>query len=430
MAAYLKMPKLSDTMTEGTLVKWLKNEGDSVAMDEDIAEVETDKATMTMPSFDEGTLHKIYVKEGDTVALGATLALVLAEGEEPPEDADSPPDDGTSTPAEPDAEDEEAGEHEEAPETPAEEKPEKETKGSAPRTSPSPVSSGTRVKASPLARKLAAERGVDIARLQGTGPGGRIVKDDVENAPPGGSGSNLGLLPPPVMTGDQTIPVTGIRRVIAQRLLESKTTIPHFYLNIEIDADPLMALRSQVNEASVANEGPKYTVNDFIMRAAVLAAGAVPAVNASFQGDSVVQYGDVNLSVAVAVEEGLVTPVIRSAQTKSIKELAAEIKDLATRAREKKLSPDEMQGGTLTLSNLGAYGISNFDAIINPPQAIILSIGAISKQAVVDEHDRIVPGLRMWVGMSCDHRVVDGAVGAQYLSELKHFLQNPVLLIS
>ena len=436
MASYLKMPKLSDTMSEGTLVKWLKSEGDSVGMDEDIAEVETDKATMTMPSFDEGIIHKIYVQEGETVPLGATLALVLEEGEDPPEDADSPPD---SEPAaqkeESDSEPEEASNERDEPTE--ESRPEKTQstpapkKSTAPSASPAPTTeSGKRIKASPLARKLAGERGIDLSRVRGTGPGGRIVKDDLDYAQTGGGGSDLGLIPAPNAGADEVLPLSGMRRVIAQRLLESKTTIPHFYLNIEVDTEPLMTMRGQVNEASLANDGPKYTVNDFIMRATVLAASAVPEVNASFQCDSILQIGEIHLSVAVAIEDGLVTPVIRSAQSKSIKELAAEMKDLAVRARDKKLAPDEMQGGTITISNLGAFGIGHFDAIINPPQAAILSIGTISKQPVVNEHNQIVPGQRMWIGMSCDHRVIDGAVGARFLSELKRLLETPVLLVS
>jgi len=411
MAAYLKMPKLSDTMSEGTLVKWLKKEGETVKMDEDIAEVETDKATMAMPSFDEGILYRVYVKEGETVALGAALALILEVGEEPPADADKAPGVAESAPV-------------------AAKESAAEVKASTPVAVPdaksvvaashAPVSTSGRIKASPLARKLAEEQGVDLRRVSGTGPGGRILKKDVENAPAGGGGggSSLGLLPATVSRPDQTLPLSGMRRVIAQRLLESKTTIPHFYLNIEIDTEPLMTLREQVNAASTANGGPKYTVNDFIMRATVLATDSVPAVNASFQGDAILQHGEINLSVAVAIEEGLVTPVIRSAQLKSIKDLAAEIKDLATRAKDKKLTPAEMQGGTITISNLGAFGIGHFDAIINPPQAAILAIGAISKQPVVNAYNQIVPGQRMWIGMSCDHRVIDGAVGARFLSEL------------
>ncbi|MDF1740447.1 MAG: dihydrolipoamide acetyltransferase family protein [Verrucomicrobiales bacterium] len=426
MAAYVTMPKLSDTMTEGTLVKWLKKEGDSVGMDEKIAEIETDKATMEMQSFDEGIIHKIYVKEGEVAPLGGTLALILEDGEEPPEGADSPPQ-SEAAPAE-----EKAEEKDGAPAPEAE--PAASTPAAAPASASGSLAAGTnasggRIKASPLARKLAEEQGIDLARVRGTGPGGRIIAEDLNYVTSGG-GSSLGLLPAPGNGGDTVIPLTGMRRVIAQRLLESKTTIPHFYLNIEVDTEPLMKFRTQVNEASIANDGPKYTVNDFVMRATVLATGAVPAVNASFQGDSVIQYGDVHLSIAVAIDDGLVTPVIRSAQNKSIKELGAEIKDLAGRARDKKLAPDEMQGGTITISNLGAFGVGNFDAIINPPQAAILSVGTITKQPVVNEHNQIVPGQRMWIGLSCDHRVIDGAVGASFLSELKRYLENPFLLIS
>ncbi len=421
MASYLKMPKLSDTMSEGTLVKWLKKPGDSVAVDEDIAEVETDKATMTMPSFEEGILHTIYVKEGETVALGAALALILSDGEEAPADADKAPGSEAKASAP-------------APDAPAA-KTEASAASTAPATAPAPVASAPavtsgRLKASPLARKIAKEKGVDLARLNGSGPGGRIVKKDVENAPVGGGGGSLGLLPPAMAKPDRSVPLTGMRRVIAARLLESKTTIPHFYLNIEIDTEALMNLREQVNAASTANGGPKYTVNDFIMRATVLATGSVPEVNGSFQGDSILYHGETHLSVAVAIEDGLVTPVIRSAQSKSIKDLAAELKDLAVRARDKKLTPNEMTGGTITISNLGAFGIGNFDAIINPPQAAILSIGTITKQPVVNAQNQIVPGQRMWIGMSCDHRVIDGAVGAKFLSELKRFLETPVLLVS
>lgn len=439
MATYIKMPKLSDTMTEGTLVKWIKSEGDTVAIDEEIAEVETDKATMAMQSFDEGILHKIYVKEGEAAKLGAVLALVLEEDEEPPADADNPPQPEEPAEAEAESDSGEAeGEGSEEKASPASRasaaSPSPATPAPAPGSGPAPAAStredGSRIKASPLARKAAAERGIDLARVRGTGPGGRIVLADLDYAASGGGGGDLGLLPAAPASGDQSIPLSGMRRVIADRLLESKTTIPHFYLNIEIDAEPLMALRAQVNEASLANDGPKYTVNDFILRATVLATRAEPRVNASFQGDHIHQYGELHLSVAVAIDEGLVTPVIRSAQGKSIKDLAGEMRDLAERARDRKLSPDEMQGGTLTVSNLGASGIGHFDAIINPPQAAILSIGTISKQPVVNGNNQIVPGLRMWIGMSCDHRVIDGAVGANFLAELKRLLETPVLLVS
>ncbi len=429
MPAYITMPKLSDTMTEGTLLKWLKKEGESVSIDEEIAEVETDKATMTMSSFEEGVIHKIYINEGDAAPLGATLALVLEDGEEPPENADQPPASAEEAPAE-ESNQEKAADEKPAPASTA-------TSSAAPSKTGGalPVaanSSGERVKASPLAKRLAEEHGVKIGALRGSGPGGRIVKDDVLMAAEGGftgGGGGIGLVPAPVSKGDEVVKLSGMRRVIAERLLESKTTVPHFYLNVEIDAEPMMKLRSQVNEASLSNGGPKYTVNDFIMRASVMAATAVPEVNGTFQGDSILYYGEVHLSVAVAIDDGLVTPVIRSAQGKNMRQLSAEIKDLAGRARDKKLAPDEMQGGTITISNLGGYGVNNFDAIINPPQAAILSVGTISKQPVVNSANEIVPGMRMWIGMSCDHRVIDGAVGASYMAELKRLIENPVLLV-
>jgi pyruvate dehydrogenase E2 component (dihydrolipoamide acetyltransferase) len=220
-----------------------------------------------------------------------------------------------------------------------------------------------------------------------------------------------------------------MRRVIAERLLTSKSTIPHFYLNIEVDAGPLMKFRGEANAASEAAGGPKLTVNDFVLKAVIAAAVKVPAVNASFAGDAIIQYGSVNLSVAVAVEEGLVTPVIRDAQKKTLREISEAVKDLAGRARNKKLKPEEYQGGTLTVSNLGSYGIDSFSAIINPPQALIIAVGAIVKKPVVNAKNEIVVGQRLAIGLSADHRVVDGAVGAQYLGELRKLIENPTLML-
>ena len=229
--------------------------------------------------------------------------------------------------------------------------------------------------------------------------------------------------------GDQRIPLSGMRRVIAERLLQSKTQLPHFYLHIEVNAGPLMKVRSELNAASEAAGGPKLTVNDFVLKAVIAAAVKVPAVNASFTPDAIIQYGSVNLSVAVAVDEGLVTPVIRDAQKKGLKEISEAVKDLASRARGKKLKPDEYQGGTITVSNLGAYGVEFFDAIINPPQSVIVAVGAIVKKPVVGPNDQIVVGQRMAIGISADHRVVDGAIGAQYLAELRRLLENPMLML-
>ena len=427
-------------MTEGTVAKWLKQEGDEIASGDEVAEIETDKATMGMTSFDEGVIHKIYIQEGQSAPLGGALALVLEDGEEPPENADQPPQlegaESAEDVPEPKADAPAASAPEPTAPAPAAPAPvpiaPAATGGSVPAGT---TISGDRVKASPLARRLAEEYGVNVGAVRGSGPGGRVVKDDVLMAAAGGlksggAGGGIGLNPAPVAAADESIPLSNMRRVIADRLLQSKTTVPHFYLNIEVDAEPMMKLRSQVNEASLANDGPKYTVNDFIMRATVLATQANPVVNSSFNGDSVYQHGEVHLSIAVAIDDGLVTPVIRSAQGKNMRQLSEEIRDLAGRARDKKLTPDEMSGGTITISNLGNFGIGHFDAIINPPQAAILSIGTITKQPVVNAANEIVPGMRMWIGMSCDHRVVDGAVGAAFLSELKRLIETPVLLVA
>ncbi|HEX8899573.1 MAG TPA: dihydrolipoamide acetyltransferase family protein, partial [Chthoniobacterales bacterium] len=288
-----------------------------------------------------------------------------------------------------------------------------------------------RVKASPIARRVAAEQGIDLAAIKGTGPDGRVTESDVRAA-----AKSKGVAPKPKAAAPRIpasegsrISLTGMRRVIAERLVESKAPVPHFYLNIEIDAGPLMTARAELKSAGEKSDSSKITVNDFVLKAAVEAAVKVPKANASFDGDAIVQYNDVNLGIAVALEEGLVTPVIRAAQGKSLREISEAVKDLAHRARNKRMKPEEFQGATFTVSNLGSYGIDNFLAIINPPQGFILSIGAIVKKAVVDDCDQIVPGQRMSIGMSCDHRVIDGALGAEYLKALRHLLENPTLLL-
>ncbi len=433
MATYIEMPKLADTMTEGTLVKWRKKEGDKVETGDVVAEVETDKATMEMESFEDGTLHQFLVKEGQKVPIGTRIAMVLGKGEKPP-GAGEPSVSGTAEVAtKAETQPEPAGNVK----PPAGAQPAAAPEVKTQATVPEPAS-GERVKISPLARKVAAEKGVEISSLQGTGPGGRIIARDVESAPADGvakTGAALVVSAPaaipaiPAGAGDQRIALSGMRRVIAERLLASKTQIPHFYLNIEVDAGPLMKLRAEVNAASEAAGGPKLTVNDFVLKAVIAATVKVPAVNASFAGDAIIQYGNVNLSVAVAVDEGLVTPVIRDAQKKGLRQISESVKDLATRARSKKLKPDEYQGGTITVSNLGSYGIDSFSAIVNPPQAMIVSIGAIVKKPVVGANDQIVAGQRMFVGISADHRVVDGAVGAQYLGELRKLIESPAMML-
>ena len=412
MAIYIEMPKLSDTMTEGTLLKWRKNEGDKVETGDVLAEVETDKATMEMEAFDDGILHKQLVAPGGRVAVGSRIGLLLQKGEAPPAEGAAIPDSPKTASAKADT----------ISEAPA-------VRASA-QAAAAPAASGGRVKASPLAKKIAAQKGVQLSAVSGTGPGGRIVAKDVQSAQPGARGAAPAGIPPmPAGPDDLTIPLSGMRRVIAERLLVSKTTIPHFYLNIEVDAGPLMKFRAEANAASEVAGGAKLTVNDFVLKAVVAAAVKVPAVNASFAGDAIIQYRSVHLCVAVAVEDGLVTPVIRDAQDRTIREISETVKDLATRARGKKLKPEEYAGGTITVSNLGSYGIDSFSAIINPPQAMILAIGAIVKKPVVSAQNEIVVGQRLAIGLSADHRVVDGAVGAQYLAELRALLESPALML-
>jgi pyruvate dehydrogenase E2 component (dihydrolipoamide acetyltransferase) len=429
MPIAIEMPKLSDTMTEGTLVKWIKKVGDTVAVGDILAEVETDKATMEMEAFDEGILAEICVPDGGKVQVGQKLAILTAKGEKL--DSKGPPPAAETKPELPRA-------AEPPVDRPALAKT-ADRQDSAAEVADAQVQD--KIKASPLARKVAHEMGVDLSRIQGSGPGGRIVRDDIitaarvpalkkeavkevisQPAPP----KTVAFVP---SSEEKKIALSGMRKTIAARLLESKTTIPHFYLLAEIDAEPLILLRQTINTAAEPAGLGKLTVNDFILKATAVAATRVPLTNATFAGDSIVQFPDIQLACAVAIDEGLVTPVIRQAQKKSISEISTELKDLAARARTKKLKPEEYQGGTITVSNLGGYGVEQFYAIINPPQSVIVSVGTIVKKPVVNAAGQIVPGQRMTITVSCDHRVVDGAVGAQFLAELKRFLENPTLLL-
>jgi pyruvate dehydrogenase E2 component (dihydrolipoamide acetyltransferase) len=436
MPVNIEMPKLSDTMTEGTLIKWHKNVGDSVEIGDVIAEVETDKATMEMEAFDDGVLTEIRVQAGEKAAIGAVLAVLNGDSGAAPALAQA-----LATSASP------AGT---AAPTPAIATP-----------PPTPVSAdGDRLKASPLARKVAADLGVNLSTVTGSGPAGRIVRDGVEAAaktpaapaapsPASNEASAAAALAAAVKTkaatpapgapapqailpvakdGDEIIGLSTMRKVIASRLLASKVTIPHFYLHVEVDAAPLLALRKQVNDQAEKTHGNKYSVNDFILKAVISAAQAVPAINASFAGDHIVRFRHVGLSVAIAVDDGLVTPVIKQAEEKSLLAISRAVKDFATRAKDRKLRPDEYDGGTITVSNLGAWGIESFDAIVNPPQAAILSVGAAIEKPVV-KNGQIVPGTRMNLGLSCDHRVVDGAVAAQFLSEVRKLIEQPALML-
>jgi pyruvate dehydrogenase E2 component (dihydrolipoamide acetyltransferase) len=463
------MPKLSDTMTVGTLVKWLKDEGDTVANGDMIAEVETDKATMEVECFDDGILLKQYCAAGDEVEVGGAIAAVGEEGEEAPdagastpkpstdtEDADDSGDADQEEPEESDAGTDEAEDAEaEKDEEQSEEKPKAEDR---PPEEPSEKSSevtggqtagqttttaeGGRIKASPLAKKVAADKGINLADIQGTGPGGRIVKADVEGfkpdaAPAKEAKSTVAKEPPaeaPAATLEALeLPVSNMRKSIAKALVASKTQAPHFYLQIEVDGAPLAKLRAELNAklADLPKEhgGTKFTVNDLTLKAAAEAVRRVPAINRSWEGDKIAQHANVHLAFGVAIDDGLVTPVIRAAETKGLREIGAEAKVLIKKARDKKLAPDEMSGSTLTVTNLGMFGISDFYGIINPNNAAILSIGATIKKPVVNKNDEIVIGQVMKIGLSGDHRTIDGAVGAQYLQALKEIIETPALML-
>jgi len=443
----IQMPKLSDTMTEGTLVAWKKKKGDKVSTGDVIAEIETDKATMEWESPEDGTLTEIYVEEGGKVEVGQRIAFIGEPGE------------GGEKEKAPKAE--EAPKSEEPKEKPKEtEKPapaEAKEKETAPPQKRKAVDAGVppaeqkperpklqeeaRVKASPVARRIAAELGVALASVKGSGPDGRVTETDVRAAAKSvaaapsragisGRGPTPAQKPPAPKPGTGSrLQLSGMRKGIAERLVQSKAPVPHFYLNIEIDAGPLMAARAELKAGGEAADTSKITVNDFVLKAAVMAAVKVPKVNASFDGDAIVQYAEVDLGIAVAIEDGLLTPVIRAAQNKSLREISELAKDLASRARNKRMKPEEFQGGSFTVSNLGGMGIDSFSAIINPPQGFILAVGKINKTPVVDNCDQIVVGHRMSIWMSCDHRAIDGALGAEYLKELRHLLENPALLL-
>ena len=451
----IQMPKLSDTMTEGTLVAWKKKKGEQVSTGDVIAEIETDKATMEWESPEDGVLSEIYVEEGGKVEVGQKIAFIGEKGESAPAEAKE-----SAAPAPPAKENPQPAAQQQAeteqpapaeakqPET-APPQDESTTRLDAPQQASAPTppaqtqtrllasagSDGDRVKASPLARRLAAEQGLEIAQVKGTGPGGRVIEADVraamKSAPAAGAAPQkkpAAAAPAQQMHGDR-IHLSGMRKVIAQRLTESLGPVPHFYLSIEVDAGPLMTARAELKAGGEESDTSKITVNDFVLKAAVDAAVKVPKVNASFDGDALVQYADVDLAIAVAIEDGLVTPVVRAAQNKSLREISEAVKDLAHRARHKRMKPEEFQGGTFTVSNLGGHGIDWFSAVINPPQGFILAIGAITKHAVVDDCDNIGVGQRMAITMSCDHRVIDGALGADYLKELRRLLENPTLLL-
>jgi pyruvate dehydrogenase E2 component (dihydrolipoamide acetyltransferase) len=422
MAQIIDMPKLSDTMTDGVLVKWLKKEGDAVKNGDMLAEIETDKATMELESFFDGTLLKIFAPAGSKIAIGAPLAAIGKAGEtvDAPVAATPPPAaEKKSAPAP-------AAPPSAAPAPVKAATPSAAPAASAPAPAPTPASLGGRIKISPLARKMAVEKDIDPSHLTGSGPGGRIVRADILAA----EKSPQGRLHTGPVQDDELVPVSNVRGIIARRLVESKTQIPHFYLEVEVDAAPLLELRARLN-ASLEKDGAKLSVNDFILKACAEALCRVPAVNCSWEASAqpaIRRHSAAHVSFAVAIDDGLITPVIRDTNAKSLLAISTEAKQLAKLAKDKKLKPDQFTGGTFCVSNLGMMGIERFSAIINPPNAAILAVGATVAKPVVKD-GAIVPGQRMSLTLSCDHRVVDGATGAVFLNALRELLERPALLI-
>jgi len=483
------MEALSPTMEEGRLATWLKNEGDEVKEGDVLAEVETDKATMELVARGSGVLRKRLIGDGDTANVGTVIAVIAGadedvseltggaevQAEQAPSTAEAPAqekaaqaagsDVGKGAAAVATAGETEPDSAERA--TPAESTPaaaaptpgpEGGAKGKEPAAAPQPPATGQagageaasgngRVKASPLARKMASESGVQLGGVQGSGPGGRIVKRDVEAAMEGGAQAQQQPAAQPAAAaaapsapapaapaapsegGYRDQPLSPMRKTIAKRLTQSIGPVPHFFLTVEIDMGEAMRLRGRINER-FADQGVKVSPNDLIIKAVAAALRKHPWVNASWTGDAIRFHDQVHIGVAVAVDEGLITPVVRDADRKGVAEIATEVRELAGRAREKKLKPEEYTGSTFSLSNLGMFGIEEFTAVINPPEAAILAVGAIGPKVVVDEKGDMAVRQRMRVTLSCDHRVIDGATGAQFLETLKSYLEDPMLMIA
>jgi pyruvate dehydrogenase E2 component (dihydrolipoamide acetyltransferase) len=426
MPIEILMPALSPTMTEGNLAKWLKQEGDAVAAGDVIAEIETDKATMEVEAVDEGTLGKILVGEGtEGVAVNAPIALLLEDGEDAStlEAATSSASSPKPQPAKTEA----------VPEAPA--------ASPAPvQPAPQPMSNSDvkadRIFASPLAKRMAANEGLDLGEIEGSGPHGRIVKADIERAlkegtgkakaPVVGAAERAPSVPMPEGVDVEEIPLTNMRKVIAKRLTEAKQTIPHFYLTVDCELDALLALRKQLNSREDADY--KLSVNDFVIKAAALSLKKVPMANVSFAGDKLLQYKTIDISVAVAIPDGLITPIVKNADKKGLGQISEEMKDLAARAKDGKLKPEEFQGGSFSISNLGMFGVKEFSAVINPPQACILAVGAGVQQPVIKDGE-VVAATVMSCTLSVDHRAVDGALGAQVLQAFKGYIQEPLSML-
>jgi pyruvate dehydrogenase E2 component (dihydrolipoamide acetyltransferase) len=413
MAIKILMPALSPTMKEGNLARWLKKEGDKVSAGEVIAEIETDKAIMEVEAVDEGVIAKIMVAAGaKNVKVNGVIAILAEEGESI-EDAIK-----------------EVGKEDDTSNAPVEAVNDKKVELKTEVAVKQSENTAERIFASPLAKRIASQENIQLDRIAGSGPRGRIVKSDVENhiahAPALANSHRFGT------KGDVVVPITNIRRVIAERLVESKQQVPHFYLEIECMMDRLMEFRTEINSAAETNEEakPEYkiSVNDLLIKAAALSLAKHPKVNSVWRGEDIIQYGSVDISVAVAIEDGLMTPIVRSADQKSLIQISSEVKELAKKAKSQRLKPEEYQGGGFSISNLGMYSIKSFYAIINPPQSSIMAVGATRKVPMYNEKDELEMRHVMSVSLSCDHRVVDGATAAMFLNTFKKFIETPSLM--
>jgi pyruvate dehydrogenase E2 component (dihydrolipoamide acetyltransferase) len=413
--AEIIMPKMGDAMTEGKVLRWYKKAGDAVKKGEPVAEIETDKVNLDLEAEDDGTIGDVAAAEGQMVPVGGVLATLLRPGEKAEEPQRRKTDKKDSIKHT-------TGEYAEAIEMKAPRVDHAAAPAPGTNVVEMPKGDGGRRRSSPLARKVARELGVSLDQIQGSGPQGRIIAADVKNARPASAPMRAPAAVPALES--KSIPLTAMRRTIAKRLTESIGPVPHFYLTVDYDVTNLLALREQINEV----EGVKTSVNDYVIRAAALALRQHPNVNASFGEDAIAQHGEIHVGVAVSTAEGLITPVVRNADRKSIVDISTEVRALAEKAKNRKLKPDDYQGSTFTISNLGAWGIEEFTAIINPPNVAILAIGAAKAQPVVVDRQVVIRD-RMRVTMSCDHRVVDGAAGADYLRTLRQFIEQPVRLI-
>jgi pyruvate dehydrogenase E2 component (dihydrolipoamide acetyltransferase) len=431
--AEIIMPKMGDAMTEGKVVRWYKQAGDIVKKGEPVLEIETDKVNLDLEAEQDGTLGDVAAEAGKMVEVGGVLATILGAGEkaQPKKVAAAPAAEEPQARRAIDKKDSikhSTGEYGEAIDMKAPRVDRTSAAASSAARDASTASGDNgRRRSSPLARKMARELGVSIEQVQGSGPGGRIVANDIKNFKPSAAApqkAKAPSLPPMQQLETKEIPLTAMRRTIAKRLAESTGPIPHFYLTAEYDVTNLLSLREQINEV----EGIKTSVNDFIVRAAALALRHHPNVNASWGDEAITQHGEIHIGIAVSTPEGLITPVVRNADTKSVTDISNEVRKLADKAKNRKLTPNDYQGSTFTISNLGAWGIEQFTAIINPPNVAILAIGAVSAQPVVIDRQIVIRD-RMKVTMSCDHRVVDGALGAEYLRTLRSYIEQPVRLV-